>query len=336
MTERLEAPSAKPPAPGRRPGRRRPRVAVVGAGVMGSAAAWALRERGADVTVYEQFADVEHERGSSHGRTRIFRLAYPEEAWVRLCQESLEAWRDLDASLLSLHGLVELAPSRALTSADALERCGAEFSFEPPDERVRVPAGTVALWQPTAGVVYADRARRAFLRGVDVRTAVRIESPDELDADVVVLTVGAWIGRFVPDVQTRVTRETVAYFRHDGPPLPSVVELNAERGHAMYALHDPVHGLKAGIHFGGPEADPDDAGEPDRPALDRVSDWVAARFPAAEPGPVAAQTCLYTSTADHSFVLERRGDVVVGSACSGHGFKFAPAIGRRLADLALP
>ena len=46
------------------------RVAVVGAGVMGSATAWALRERGADVTVYEQFPDVEHDRGSSHGRTR--------------------------------------------------------------------------------------------------------------------------------------------------------------------------------------------------------------------------------------------------------------------------
>jgi sarcosine oxidase len=44
---------------------------------------------------------------------------------------------------------------------------------------------------------------------------------------------------------------------------------------------------------------------------------------------------VYTSTADESFVLERRGRVVVCSACSGHGFKFAPAVGRRLADLAL-
>jgi len=311
------------------------RVAVVGAGVMGSATAWALRERGADVTVYEQFDDVEHEHGSSHGRTRIFRLAYPEEEWVRLCQESLDAWQELDGDLLSLHGLIELAPSRDLTSAAALARCGAGFSFEPPDERVRVPNGMVALWQPTAGVVYADRARRAFLRGVDVRTGARIEAVDELHADAVVLTVGAWIRRFLPDLETRVTRETVAYFRHDGPPLPSVVELNAQRGHAMYALHDPVHGLKAGVHFGGVEADPDDPGEPDAVLLERVVAWVAERFPEAERVPVAAQTCLYTSTPDQSFVLERRGRVVVGSACSGHGFKFAPAVGRRLADLAL-
>jgi len=51
---------------------------------MGSATAWALREHGADVTVYEQFDDVDHDRGSSHGRTRIFRLAYPQDEWVRL------------------------------------------------------------------------------------------------------------------------------------------------------------------------------------------------------------------------------------------------------------
>jgi sarcosine oxidase len=45
--------------------------------------------------------------------------------------------------------------------------------------------------------------------------------------------------------------------------------------------------------------------------------------------------CLYTTTPDESFVFERAGRVVVGSACSGHGFKFTPAIGRKLADLAL-
>ena len=46
------------------------------------------------------------------------------------------------------------------------------------------------------------------------------------------------------------------------------------------------------------------------------------------------ETCLYTNTADEEFVLERRGRIVVGSACSGHGFKFAPIVGRTLAALA--
>jgi sarcosine oxidase len=47
-----------------------------------------------------------------------------------------------------------------------------------------------------------------------------------------------------------------------------------------------------------------------------------------------AETCIYTSTADESFLLERHGRVVVGSACSGHGVKFGPVVGRTLAALA--
>jgi sarcosine oxidase len=103
----------------------------------------------------------------------------------------------------------------------------------------------------------------------------------------------------------------------------------------MYSLHDPVHGLKAGAHHAGPEADPDTDTPPDPAIVERVVSWVRERFPDVEPEPVETQTCLYTTTADEHFVLERRGRVVVGSACSGHGFKFAPAIGRRLAALAL-
>jgi sarcosine oxidase len=118
--------------------------------------------------------------------------------------------------------------------------------------------------------------------------------------------------------------------------MPSVVELNDEtRHHAMYALHDPTYGLKAGAHRGGHEADPD-IEEPADPALvERISGWVRERFPDVDSTPVAAESCLYTNTDDESFVLERRGRLVVGSACSGHGFKFAPAVGRRLAQLAL-
>ena len=132
-----------------------------------------------------------------------------------------------------------------------------------------------------------------------------------------------------------MTRETVAYFRCDGPPRPSIVELDEERAHAMFSLHDPAHGLKAGAHHAGAEADPDEPGEPDPELVERIAAWVAERFPTVDPEPVAAETCLYTTTPDERFILERRGRVVIGSACSGHGFKFAPAVGVRLADLAL-
>jgi sarcosine oxidase len=320
------------------------KVAVVGGGVMGCAAAWALAERGAEVTLYEQF-EPEHTRGSSHGRTRIFRLAYPEPHWVELAQEALAGWRELEQragkELLALHGLVELCTRVEVTSSDMLAAHGLEHRFLTRDEvrayGVELPEGWVALWQPDSGVVLADDARHVFLDLAEpVWVQQRIESLADVDAEVVVVTAGPWITKLIPDLPLTVTRETVAYFERSGPPMPSVVELNDEtRHHAMYALHDPTYGMKVGAHRGGRVADPD-VEEPADPALvDRISAWVSERFPDVDPNPVAAESCLYTSTEDESFVLERRGRLVVGSACSGHGFKFAPAVGRRLAQLAL-
>lgn len=317
------------------------RVAVVGAGVMGCATAWALRERGADVTVYEQFA-LDHDRGSSHGRTRIFRIAYPDPYWIRFAQEAYGGWQELDPDLLGLYGLVELAPDPALISAHALDESGVAYRLLDKDEvralGANLPDGWSALHIADAGVVFADRARHAFVEaaGVEIETNRRIESTDELDADVVVVTAGPWVRELVRDLPVTVTRETLAYFACDGPPRPCIVDLSAEtRTHAMYSLHDPKHGLKAGAHHSGSEADPDSEAVPDPAIVERISSWVRERFPDVDPSPVDAQTCLYTSTADQCFVLERRGRVVIGSACSGHGFKFAPAIGRRLAGLAL-
>jgi sarcosine oxidase len=317
------------------------KVAVVGAGVMGCATAWALRERGADVTVHEQFA-LDHDRGSSHGRTRIFRIAYPETYWIRFAQEAYAGWQELGGDLLGLYGLVELAPDPSLISARALDESGVPYRMVDKDEVHRLgatlPDGWTALHLSDAGVVFADRARHAFLAaaGVEVETNRRIESTDELDADVVVVTAGPWVRELVPDLQVTVTRETLAYFAYDGPPRTCIVDLSAEtRTHAMYSLHDPVHGLKAGAHHAGSEADPDAEGEPDPAIVERIASWVRERLPDVDPSPVRAETCFYTNTADQNFVLERRGRVVVGSACSGHGFKFAPAIGRRLAELAL-
>ena len=316
-------------------------VAVVGAGVMGCATAWALRERGAEVTVHEQFG-LDHDRGSSHGRTRIFRVAYPDVDWVRFAQEAYVGWQELDPGLLGLYGLVELVANPAFTSARALDECGVPYRLLDRDEvralGASLPDGWAALYVADAGVVFADRARHAFLdaAGVEVQTNGRIESTDELDADVVVVTAGPWVRKLVPDVPVTVTRETLAYFTREGPPPPSIVDLNAETGgHGMYSLHDPVHGLKAGAHHAGAETDPDNEAAADPAIVERIAAWVRGRFPDVDPEPVAVDACLYTTTPDERFVLERRGRVVVGSACSGHGFKFAPAVGRRLAELAL-
>jgi len=322
-------------------------VAVVGAGIMGSATAYALARDGHDVTLYEQF-EVGHTRGSSHGRSRIVRLAYPDVEFVELAKESFAGWRDLEAEagveLLQLSGLLELVDDPVQGSSAALETAGADYellSSEAARSRwpVGVPDGWSALFQPEAGIIRADLAHRAFVdgavaQGAELREHTRIDLLDDVDADAVVLTAGPWVTRFF-DLPVKITRETVAYFHRDGAPLPSVVQLDpVTRGHALYSLHDPVHGLKAGLHHAGALADPDDEGEPDPALVERVVGWVARTYPDADPEPVAAETCIYTTTTDERFILERRGRVVIGSPCSGHGFKFAPAIGARLARMA--
>jgi sarcosine oxidase len=321
----------------------RVRVAIVGAGVNGLAAAATLARAGHEVVVHEQF-ELDHRHGSSHGRSRIFRLSYPDQHWVQLAKEAHQGWRALEEEagerLIEYTGLLELGG----TSEDALDACDVPWEALEPEAvelRFGIRAEKRALLQPEAGISLADRARRAFVtvgrrHGATLEERARVESLAALDADVVVVTAGGWAKPLLAAegivLDVAVTRETVVYFELERS-VPSVIEHGRGPGESMYALRDPLHGLKAGVHIAGPVADPNEAGEPERALVEATVDWVRERFPEAGP-PVASETCLYTSTPDHSFVLERHGRIVVGSACSGHGFKFAPAVGARLAALA--
>jgi monomeric sarcosine oxidase len=326
----------------------RAEVVVVGAGIIGSATARALARDGHDVLLVEQFR-VGHTHGSSHGRSRIFRLAYPEVEFVELAKESFVGWRELEqesgVELLELNGLLELVEDPAQSSWDALDAAGAEYELLTADDArarwpIGVPDGWAVLFQPEAGIVRAELAHRAFVdsalaHGARLSEETRVVSLDDVDAKAVVVTAGPWAIRLLPDLPVRTTRETVVYFRREGDPLPSVGRLDPEtRGHVMYSLHDPLHGVKAGAHHAGAAVGPDEQGGPDPALVRRIAAWVARTHPDADPDPVATETCMYTTTADEQFILERRGRVVIGSACSGHGFKFAPAIGARLAALA--
>jgi sarcosine oxidase len=321
------------------------KVAVIGAGVMGLATGWALKRRGLEPVIYEQFA-VGNDCGSSHGRSRIFRLAYAEDHYVRLAQEAFGLWRELEAesgeTILELPGLVEIVQSLEESTAETLERCGVAWERLEREEAerrypIRVPVGSFVVVQPEAGIARADKALAAFARELDVREGTRAH-PDEVDADVVVVTAGSWVNELLDEpLPVTTTRETLCYFRLEGErPVPSVVSFQPEKHtHDMYSLHDPKYGLKVGAHHAGQEADPNEPGEPEPHLIDRIASWAAETYRLDDSTPVAAQTCMYTTTADESFILERRGRVVIGSPCSGHGFKFAPAIGERLADLAV-
>ncbi len=339
-----------------------PDVLVVGGGVMGAAAARSLAGDGHSVILLEQFA-FGHVRGSSHGPSRIFRFSYPDPDLVRMAMDALPLWRALEEEA----GEELLAPADGIdTGKDlsdhiaALSACGAAFEIAGGEEisgrypGVRLSPERSVLVQRDAAVVAADRAHRALLAsataaGADLRSNVRVRSlragpgtvavdldgGERLHAAVAVVTAGAWARSLLEGagiyLDVRPTRESVAYFRIAGEIPPIVIDWQTP---AFYALPTPGYGIKAGRHRAGATIDPDATGDPDAGSIAEVTRWVAERFPGAGDAPHMVETCLYTNTPDERFVLERYGSIVVGSPCSGHGFKFAPLVGERLADLA--
>ena len=316
---------------------RKKETVVVGAGVMGLATAWSLAQSGASVSVLEQF-EVGHTRGSSHGSARIFRLSYPAASWVRLAQEALPLWRELEgrtgAELLRTTGSLDIGSSLPHTAA--LDECGVPYEeLDAAETARRFGLDVPSVYQRDGGVALADRTLTALrdsavAAGARLEEGVRVADLEDVDADTVVVTAGAWAPKLGVELPVRVTRETVSYFDVGRESL-SIIDWTGE--HVVYALSTPEGRLKVGIHHDGSDTDPDEEGEPNPDQVRAATEWVAQRFGPAEPA--FSETCLYTTTADESFILERRGRYVIGSACSGHGFKFAPVIGRRLSRLAL-
>ena len=336
-------------------------VIVIGAGVVGTCTARALARQGRDVLLLERFR-IPHTHGSSHGASRIFRFSYQDPRFVRMAQEALPLWRELeeeaDTPLLTVTGGLDLGVG-VEEHAIALESCGVEMEWLDASQVARrfplvLPSGTRALFQPGAGYLAADstvqaaaasarrhgaeireetpvKALRSTPRGVEVDTET-----ETLRAPVAVVTAGGWAKGLLAgagiDLPVRVTEETVAYFALDERAvIPSLVDWGSP---AVYSLRSPGQGLKVGEHIAGPVVDPDHRAGPRQESVERLTTWVKERYPTADPEPHLAETCLYTNTEDEEFILDRQGPIVIGSPCSGHGFKFAPLNGERLAALA--
>jgi sarcosine oxidase len=193
--------------------------------------------------------------------------------------------------------------------------------------------------------------RASFLPGrdgVSIRTATQ-----EFFAERAILALGPWLGRALPQLGAllNVTRQAVGWFE---PARPETVVSGRfpifilDRGpdDMVYGFPDfEQRGVKAAPHNHGPMVGPDDWGPPATDAeLRTVSEALAALIPGAAGPIIDSDVCLYTNTAPadirrdagEEFIIDHwpESRLIVCSACSGHGAKFAPAIGQRLARLA--
>ncbi len=230
------------------------------------------------------------------------------------------------------------APVRAMSAAEVHERfpelaVPGDALFEP-DSAVIDAAATLAALRRTVDDVIREHMSVTDIVDDGRRVRVTTEAGD-VEADVAVVCPGPWSTKVLA-LETFATLEHVAYFRHresEHPPMPIFIEFADP---AVYGLPTPAMGaFKLALHHAGPVVDPDCTNLDPRPEhVDAIVRAAARLLPTFDPTPVHVETCMYDNTESEEFVLERRGRVVIGAGTSGHGFKFGPLLGARLADLA--
>lgn len=228
---------------------------------------------------------------------------------------------------------------------------------------LRPDDGMVALWEPRAGILDPEACVAAHLQVAAARGASlhRDEPVLHWSADGegvtlatslgryrarrLILAAGPWLASLVPDLRLPLTierqvqcwfepREPTDAFAPDRCPV-HLWELDQDRW--FYGFPDLGHGVKLAMHHGGESTDPDrvrrSVGDDEIAALREL---VRRHVPAADGRLLDAAVCLYTNTPDGHFWIDAHPthpQVLIASACSGHGFKFSSAIGELLADL---
>ena len=358
---------------------------VVGLGALGSATCLHLAARGATVIGFDRYSPP-HEYGSTHGDTRITRLAIGEGSeYVPLVRRSHELWRSLEsetgAQLLTQQGCLMLgAPSSPFLAETRAAARSYEIEHEDLDSaevRRRFPMfavddDTEAYYEPAAGYVRPEAAVRAQLqlarqRGAELRLGERVTAWSARDgvevttdagsyvADRLVLCAGPWITQLFPEGRSHVAvyRQLLYWF-----PIAERYELLREMptfvwdvgGQTSGFVHllgfygfPPIDGPGGGVKVATESYD--ETTEPDgrqhpatRDEIEQMYDGcIRGRLPWLGPEPVRTVSCLYTSTRGSRFVVDRHPDheqVLIVSACSGHGFKHSAAIGEAVADWA--
>lgn len=346
---------------------------------MGSSAAYALSLSGMRVLCLDQFG-IPNTFGSSHGHSRITRLAYFEHpGYVPMIQRANVLWRELEAKtgdqLLRVTGGLYIGPpdcrliKGSTDSAhlhhleyELLDRAGIGERYP----QFQVPENYTGFYEPAAGVLFPERCVSALVRascqlGTEFHghekvigwtsdgVAVRVQTERHMyRGRSLVICGGPWATEIANDarLQLKVTRQIAAWVWPKTPteftpgrfPICAIQDLEGNFTYA-FPMFPERPGLKIASHDLGRVVNPDEIHP--SPAISEVPQLlpVLSRFiPEAAGEILSLESCLYTNSPDGHFIVDKHPEmpnVVYACGFSGHGFKFATAIGEALCDLIL-
>jgi monomeric sarcosine oxidase len=337
---------------------------ALGTGGIGSAALYHAARRGLKCLGLDRFPPA-HDRGSSHGESRLIRLSYFEHPnYVPLLRRSYQLWDELDPALLNRCGLLYTGRADGdiiggVLASARKHKLNLEVVGAADVPQYILPRGAAAVFEADAGWLPVERCvqmhlDRALAAGAEHRWGETVNAwqPEgdgvSVDTDTghysaaaLVIAGGAWNGDLLPGLALPLTvvRKHLHWFRCDDHRYRSGFFFELPHGQ-FYGFPAQDGRLKLAEHSGGEViADPLSASrEPDPEDDRRIAAFVAGHLPGVHGERVAHKTCFYTRTPDEHFILDRYPGcdrVAYAAGLSGHGFKFAPVLGELLVDLAL-
>lgn len=336
---------------------------------MGLSTAYYLSKNQKKILLIDRFP-IENGLNASWDYSKNFRYVYgDDEYYTKLSIKSLKLWkiieRESNVQLYFKSGcllLGESDSSYAKKSYETMKKLKLDSTLLTRRAlRNKFPQfnSRYALLDPNGGIIEADTAVKTLYllakkNGVKIKSGFKVvkikenfvilENGKEITAEKIIITAGAWSQKLTPiNLHLNITEQEVVYLKpkklenFDKKKFPTFGYIDSNSG--LYGI--PIHridAVKIASHIPGKAIDPDKVSRKiSKLFISECRKFLSQYIPdLANADVIESKICLYDMTPDENFILDKLSDnIIIGAGFSGHGFKFAPVIGKILADLAL-